>query len=153
MFSINLCLSSACRANCIFCPADRGKNISQKHMPLDIFYKIVDEMASPEFRKVQEVWRMEISENGDCFLNPDILVILRYIKKNLPWITVECYTNFQVFTPPLIDVVLKEGLVGSLFTNVDGLENSYPLVKGLPFEPMIENFSYFLQRRAELGSS
>jgi MoaA/NifB/PqqE/SkfB family radical SAM enzyme len=82
--SVNLSLASACGANCIFCPANRGKRITAKLMPFPVLKKVVDELSSSSFKKKHNVLRIEIGENGDAFLNRDIIKILLYIKKKLP---------------------------------------------------------------------
>lgn len=44
---INLSLSSACGADCIFCARDRGAKIKEKVMPLGLVKKITAELSSP----------------------------------------------------------------------------------------------------------
>ena len=67
--SVNLSLSSACGADCVFCPADRGTKVYEKNMPLAVATKIIDEMASSLYQDLYHTTHMQISENGDCFIN------------------------------------------------------------------------------------
>src|SRR3989338_3992617 len=113
--SVNLSLSSACAANCIFCPENRGTRIKQRFMPFETAQKIIKEIASAEFKQFHNVLKMELGENGDAFLNKDLISILRLIKKELPEVRVVLHTNFQNFTKDKAEILLGEKLV-SAFT-------------------------------------
>jgi radical SAM protein with 4Fe4S-binding SPASM domain len=138
--SINLCLSSVCSANCIFCPSDRGKNIKTKIMPFECLKKIVDEMSSENFRRKHNVDSIIIGENGDALLNKDFIAMLRYIHSNLPNIKVVLYTNFKHLGADKIETILKEGLVSLVRTNIDGsTPENYYNAKRLNIEDTDEN--------------
>jgi hypothetical protein len=118
--SVNLSISSACGADCVFCPSDRGTRIRTKNMPLEIAKKIVDELASPEYRDLYDTKQMHIGENGDCFINKEAIEILRYIKTMRPDISIAVYTDAQFFTEEKIDIVLREQLMNFVGINIDG---------------------------------
>jgi len=67
-------------------------------MPFSLVKRIVDEVSSDEFRKLHGIVRFECGENGDAFLNPAIIDILRYIRTSLPNCSIEIFTNFQNLT-------------------------------------------------------
>lgn len=118
--SVNLSVSSACGADCVFCPADRGTRIHAKNMPFAVAKKIVDEMASPSYRELYHTAYMQIGENGDCFINKATIDILRYIKSKRPDISIHVFTDVQFFTPDKIEIVMREALLDFVGLNIDG---------------------------------
>ncbi|MFH1551656.1 MAG: radical SAM/SPASM domain-containing protein [bacterium] len=150
--SINLSLSSNCGADCIFCPTDRGLRIKQKVMPFEHAEKIVNEISSKEFKKYHNITRISIGENGDAFLNKDIIEILRYIKLKIPQAKIVLFTNFQYFTKDRAEIILKEGLIHSFFCNIDGsTAKNYFYVKKLDLNNTKHNLIDFLKIRKKLN--
>lgn len=151
--SINLSLSSACGANCIFCPKNRGKRIKQKFMPFEYVKKIIEEITSSDFKKYHNVIRILIGENGDAFLNKDIIKILRFIKLRMPDIFIEVNTNFQNFTKDKAEIILKENLLDHVICNIDGsTKKNYFNVKKIDLDNTMENITDFLRIRNEIKS-
>ena len=145
---INLSLSSACSANCIFCPLDRGQRIKEKIMPFKTVKKIIDEMASESFQKQHSIERIHLGENGDCFLNPHIVKICRYIKKKLPNKKIRIFTNFANLTPAISKILISEKLVGWFWCNIDGKNGAnYYHVKSLDLRNTMKNLISFLNIR------
>jgi len=120
-------------------------------MPFDLAKKIVDEVGCREFRKNHSVRKFEIGENGEAFLNPDVINILRYMKSSNPDISTRVFTNFQNLTKERSEIILREGLLDSIFLNIDG-HNSYNYyqVKKLNLDVLIRNLNDFLALRREL---
>lgn len=151
--SINLSLSSACGADCIYCPKIRAKRIRQKLMPFDITKGIIDEISSVEFKSHHYIQKIELGENGDAFLNKEFIKILRHIKQELPEVKTELYNNFQYFYKEEAEVILKEGLVDSFHVNIDGSnESNYYMVKKLDLGNTDRNLTNFLEIRNRLNS-
>ncbi len=152
--SVNLSLSVRCGADCIYCPHDRGQKLYIKTMPFDILKKIVDEMATEEFKEKHNTQYMELSENGDCFFNPDLIKIMRYIKQKLPGIKTEMFTNFQLFTKEKSEIMLKEKLIDSVRFNIDGHnERNYFAVKKISLETVKKNILDFIEIRRKYDSN
>lgn len=151
LVSVNLSLSSLCDGDCIFCPSNRGERITTKLMSFSLAKKIIDEVSSPEFRRDHPVAKFEIGENGEAFLNPEVINILRYMKSTNPGISTRVFTNFQNLTKERSETILREGLLDSIFFNIDG-HNSYNYyqVKRLNFEVLTRNVIDFLNLRKEL---
>jgi hypothetical protein len=150
---INLALSTACGANCVFCPSQRGKNSRFKIMPLDVAKAIVDEVSSESFRSKHPVKKMEIGENGDAFLNKDIIEILRYMRSKLTGVEIGVFTNFQHFTGDKAEVILGERLVDNVACNIDGArEADYFEMKRIELGIVRKNIRDFLMVRKELES-
>lgn len=149
--SINLSLSAICGGNCIYCPENRGKLIRQKIMPFELAKKIIDEISSDEFSKKHQITKMGIGENGDAFLNKDMIKILRYIKLKLPHIKVEIFTNFQNFTEDKAQIILNEQLITHFCCNIDASnEKNFFVAKGLQLQTVKKNIINFLKIREKL---
>lgn len=141
---INLSLSSACGADCLYCP----KSTVRKVMPAALACRVVDEVASERFRSEHAVSVMEVGENGDAFLNPECLEILRYIRTRLPGTLVEVFTNFQHLTPEKAEIILRERLIHRFKCNIDASGDAdYLLVKGLKLSTVRDNVLGFLEAR------
>jgi hypothetical protein len=120
-------------------------------MPLELARRIVDEVASESFSQKHTVTRFEVGENGDAFLNKDFVPILRYIRKQLPHVKIEFFTNFQHFTKDKSSIFLCERLIDNLICNIDGGSSAdYFAAKRIPYERVKEHIVDFLQLRKEL---
>ncbi|MDX3977159.1 radical SAM/SPASM domain-containing protein [Shinella sp.] len=138
--SVNLSLSSACGADCVFCPSNRGKRIPTRNMSFDVAKKIIDEMASDFYQENYNTVRMQIGENGDCFINRNAIEILRYAKKMLPHVSMYVFTDAQFFSEEKIEVVMREGLLDFVAVNVDGASaEAFQSVKRMSFQ-YVQNF-------------
>jgi radical SAM protein with 4Fe4S-binding SPASM domain len=151
--SVNFSLSGACGAYCIFCPADRAKKITPVTMPLDYASKIVEELSSDSFKKKHTLKRIVIGENGDSFINPHFIDILRLVRKKLPHVPVELVANFQLATEEKLTNIIKENLIDSCICNIDGgSAKTYELVKGLDYKQVLKNVNNFLLLREKLNN-
>ena len=132
--SINLSLSSTCGADCIFCPSDRGQRIKQKIMPFEYVERIINELSSEEFKKHHNVIKISTGENGDAFLNKDLIKILRLIRSRLSRIKIGFATNFQNFTKDKVETILNEKLIDELSCNIDSFDKEvYYEIKKIDF--------------------
>jgi sulfatase maturation enzyme AslB (radical SAM superfamily) len=150
--AINLSLSSACDANCIFCPTDRGRELKTKVMSPKIVEKIVREVSTNP--KISSVAHLECGENGDAFLNPKALECLRIMRRGLPWCTISVFTNFRNLTIDKIIPILQERLIDAICCNIDGYNDyHYRAVKGVDLKKAKQNLSSFLQLRKDLHAN
>ena len=153
LVSVNLSLSTLCGGNCVFCPPDRGERIGLKVMPFSYAKRIIDEVASSEFRRIHPVQKFEIGENGDALLNPEAINILRYLRLTNPDVFVRMTINFQNLTRDRSSVILGERLVAQIVCNIDGHDAaSYYRVKRLNLDAVGSNILDFLKLREELGA-
>lgn len=149
LLSVNLSLSSACGANCLFCPSDRGANNQRRNMSLESVKKIVDEMASERFAERYKTVRFQVGENGDTFSNKQAIDIFRYIKAKLN-VSIYCTTNFQNLTEEKSDIILRENLVDDFGMNIDGHnEENYFSVKRLHLDNTMKNLRAFIRLRQQ----
>lgn len=146
--NVNLSLSCACQAKCIFCPSDRGKLIQPKFMPFNLAEKIFDELNSRNFRG-----RINLGENGEAILNREFIKILAYLNVKLPNNCSQLASNMNLVDKSLSRRMLDIGL-RELHFNIDGAtKRTYEFSKHLPFETMKKNVHDFLSVREELKST
>ena len=130
--SITLSLSTHCPASCIFCPSNRHEISTERNMSLETVKHIVDQVVSTEL--VNTVNKFEISENGDCLCNPNVLDILRYIRKSLPNVYISIFSNFALFDKRIAEILLSEKLIDNVITNIDSTNPElYKIIKNLYF--------------------
>lgn len=154
LIEVNLSLSSGCGANCVFCPEDRGTAIRTRNMPFEVAKKIIDEVTTEAFISKYGTQLMQVSENGDAFLNPKAVEIMRYIKARAPKMRIGVQTNFHHLDAEKLQIILREGLIDRLICNVDGsTETSFKAVKGSSMGLFMKNFTEFLRIRKECNSS
>ena len=144
---INMSLSSACQAKCIYCPPDRGRHIRPIHMPFGLAARIFDELAAREYRG-----HINLGENGEALLNPEFIKILEYMSITLPHVSSQLVSNMNRCDEAISRKVLEVG-VSEMHLNIDGATRfTYEYVKGLPFEVMKGNVHAFLRVRNAMGS-
>ena len=145
--SLYFTLSAVCSANCVFCPRPHARNNEQPpFISPDLVEKVLQEAA------IYDIASIDVGENGDSFLNPQVLDILRLIRSKSRAV-IRMFTNFRNFTPDLIDSVLEEDLLDKVITNIDGATpEAYRAIKGLDLDRVEPNIRYFLTRRDFLRS-
>ncbi|MFA5038993.1 MAG: radical SAM/SPASM domain-containing protein [Candidatus Omnitrophota bacterium] len=112
---------------------------------------ILKECRSRAFQKFHNIQIVSAGENGDIFLHKECLDFLRMIRRFLPGTKVQAYTNFRMFSPPLIDAVLGEGLLDFIGCNIDGADQeSYFKVKRTDLGVVTSHLFYFLKKRRRL---
>lgn len=132
LVSVNLSLSSACGAACIFCPSDRGATGRTKVMDFHTATTIIDEVTSQNFISMYGTERIQVGENGDCFINRFAIDILRYIKATHSGLKVYVWTDAQFLSEEKLLTILEEELVHFIGFNIDGATNrSFRSVKRL----------------------
>jgi Iron-sulfur cluster-binding domain len=128
----------------VYCPRPRSRRAEKIFMSPDLAKKIIDESDGYNISSI------ETGENGDSFLNPEIIPILRLIRQKTG-ATIRMFTNFENFTPAIIDTVLEEGLLDKVVTNIDGADHvTYGVVKGLDLNTVESNIHYFLEKNNRL---
>lgn len=144
--NLGLSLSMVCSADCVYCPRPHARRSETPFMNLKLVDKILTES------KVYHIRSIDVGENGDAFLNPEIIPILRLIRSKSNAV-IRMFTNFRNFGPELIDAVLGERLLDKVITNIDGATpEAYSNIKGLRLGRVEENILRFLARNKELES-
>ena len=145
--AINFSLSNACSANCLFCPTDRGRKSQAKFMELEVFKAVFQNLTTNLSCQEKANLIVRVGENGDLFLNPDFVRILKEIRHRVPEAKVELYNHFFLFSPEISEILIKQSLVDSIFTNIDGIDENYFQTKSIPFKRTFDNLKFFLEKR------
>lgn len=123
-------------------------------MNFDLFKKIIDDVSSDAFKKKHQVDTVALGENGDAFLNKNIIEMLRYVKLKLPEIRVILYSNFQNFKEEQMDIILREKLASVIRTNIDGFDaENYFYAKRLKLDDTDRKIKEFIKKRKEFSSN
>ncbi len=145
IFEVNLAVSNCCNANCLFCPRSFVTH-DNKFMSVKTVERIMAEVSTPEFKSEHPVVHSVPSENGEPFLNPNILDILRTIRKAGLYITL--FTNFGLIDEKIAQTLISEHLTNNINVNIDGnSEESYGAVKGLKLSKVEDNLRRFIDLR------
>lgn len=142
---INLSPSNVCNANCMFCP--RHEYIAkEKFMSVELVEKIAKEITSAKFKKNHKAVVSHCSENGEMFLNPKILDILRVMKRT--GLFLDGFSNLSCMTQEHIETICDEGLLQAIHTNIDGASDaSYREMKGLDLQRVESNLRALVEYR------
>jgi hypothetical protein len=145
LYEVNFAVSNICNANCLFCPRS-FINHGNKFMSVELVKRVMEEVTSPQFAIHHKVVHSVCSENGEPFLNPNILDILRTVRSAKLGITM--FSNFGVLTPDIAETVIKERLFDSIHVNIDGASPlSYAAVKGIDLQTTWDNLHAFIRIR------
>ena len=120
-------------------------------MRLELVEKILAEITSTEFKAKHTVTQSVLSENGEPFLHPQILNILRMFKAaEMP---VMLFSNFSRLVGDLAEKIIREDLIHCIHVNIDGATpETYHAAKGLPLGPVAYNLVNFLTIRNAMSS-
>ncbi|MFA6509947.1 MAG: radical SAM/SPASM domain-containing protein [Candidatus Peribacteraceae bacterium] len=149
---INFAVANICNADCVFCPRSFVKvPVEDRYMPVSLVEKVLSEVTTPEFQRQHPVCHSVLSENGEPFLNPDILDILRATRR--AGLGISLFSNFALMGESIAETVLRENLVDAIHVNIDGAtEESYRAVKKLPLDVVSANLGRFLSIRDVMKS-
>lgn len=142
--SLNLCVMHKCAAKCIFCPQDRGTCDTTITGMMDdiVFTKLITNAKHSGIKNIK------FGENGDCFLHPQIIDMLRYTKEHIPNSHITLFTNFLSGNTEQWQQILVEDLVQHVVCNIDSINpKQYRNAKNADFYQMWNNFTAFIRLR------
>jgi hypothetical protein len=152
--SIDFSLTNWCNATCIYCATPR-LNRAREVMSRQHVHKILLDLADPAFTDLYgTLVSVEIGGTTEPLLNPEILDILRDIKKLYPTKEVTLYTNGVLLQPALGAALLAENLITSLVVSIDGLTAAeHTACKGVSYAGVERNVREFMATRARLSGA
>ena len=146
--SINFSTSSLCTADCVYCPSDRGECSKTKIMSFETFQKIIDEIASSEFKMNNDTEQIILGENGDFFLDPGWQLKLRYCREMLPNTKIVLFTNLCLLKGFEADFTLR--FVNEIVCNLDSINyDAYWSTKKLDLTCAKNNLEKLVKLRNE----
>lgn len=152
IMEVNFAVSNVCNADCVFCPRSFvDVPVREQYMPVSLVEKVLSEVTTAEFQREHPVVHSVLSENGEPFLNPDIIDILRTVRRF--GLGISLFSNFAPVGASVAETVLSEKLVDAIHVNIDGAtEESYGAVKGLPLGIVSQNLFRFINLRDKMKS-
>jgi radical SAM protein with 4Fe4S-binding SPASM domain len=139
---------NVCNLKCPLCPTGyRGLERRQSLMGLREFEAIIDKIRSYAVEVIMHNW-------GEPFLNPDILPMIRYARKNRIGTTISSNLNLVNRGEKFLEAVVESGL-DHLTVSIDGTTQEVYEVyrKGGNLEHVLENLRYLIRYRNHIGSS
>ncbi len=113
--SVAIETTSICKRRCTYCPnADEQlrNQRPQKAMDRDIFEKIINDLASINYRG-----RIALQHYGEPLEDPNIFERVNLVRKKLPNSLITIYSNGDKLTPEKFKQLIKSGLDQILITN------------------------------------
>lgn len=140
-------ISSRCNLRCPMCytttEAFKSK-VNKQFMDLDLFKKIVDELAQGEVFSIRLSWR------GESFIHPDVIECIRYAKqkgiKEVSTLTNGFRLDEELFTQAM------EAGIDWITISIDGLGAMYEQIrKPATFERALEKIRNYARIKREAG--
>ena len=139
--------SSLCNLHCPLCAVGSGKlTRKQGHMPLDQFRRIIDEMGP-------YLVHLTLWNQGEPFLNPDLLAMIRYAKTR-KMATLTSTNGHFLDSRERAERLVASGL-DDLIISLDGAtpETYQGYRKGGDFQQVIRGIRHLVRAKRHLGSS
>ncbi|PID51799.1 MAG: hypothetical protein CR972_05305, partial [Candidatus Moraniibacteriota bacterium] len=110
---IDIEVNSSCNRRCAYCPnsiSDRGAIKNERLMPVDVYKKIIDELAELDF-----TGRLSPIFYGEPLLRKDLADLMRYTCQKMPRAHIKMTTNGDLLTVEryleLVDAGVKKFLI------------------------------------------
>ena len=123
---IRLEASSVCQLRCPLCPTTRNSTvpaIGKGFLSLKDFQSLIDQNAG--------IKKVELSNYGEIFLNPDLLEIMQYAFKRKVLLTAENGANLNLINTEVLDKA-KKGTYKYRF-NINYLDNFDKVIRENPY--------------------
>jgi len=147
--NVQIEVTNFCNAKCTICPVKIMKR-KRGTMNFELFKKIIDECSKNNFKGVMFPFL-----EGESLLVPNFLNYLKYIRKKLPYTTINLFTNGSKLSNELGLDILKEDLLDVLTVSFDGgTKESYESIrKGLSFKEVKNNVHNFIKNKNILNKN
>ena len=144
--------ASVCNFKCSFCPTGDRPLIDetgrwQGRMPMDVYKKIIDDLA--EFEKPLKVLRLY--KEGEPLLHTQLPEMIRYAKASGRAPYVDTTTNGYLLTPKKVDELIASG-IDRMNISVDGLSDEmfWDLTKTkVDFSKFVEQIKYLYANKGD----
>lgn len=135
---IELNVSNACLANCIFCSRPHGVG-NIPFMEPETFNILVEHLKDVKFDIIQT------SGNGETFLNPYYLDYIWALKYDFPDVPRWIYNNFSLITKERAEIIVKARLFSKIHVRIDSLQKwILERNSNLNFDIVMNNLKYFM---------
>lgn len=96
--------TNVCSANCVFCSYSRMER-PKGTMSMDVFKRIIDQVPA-----IPLIESITLTGLGETLLDRHLLERIKYIRKVLPSISLDMYTNGSILRPQTTDALIDAGL-------------------------------------------
>jgi len=143
---MNIEPTSRCNLNCVYCPRTRARK-GAGDMAWPVFQRLIDEAAEHE-----PLIMLHLFKDGEPFLHPRIIDMIRYAKKRQVAKTVRLNSNALCWGPRMVDAILDAGL-DDVTVSLDAADGpTYHRHKGVDALARVEeNVRRLLARRDRRG--
>lgn len=145
---LNIEPTNRCNLECVYCPrkeASKGTGL----MDWDMYKRIIDEAAG-----YNKLTMLNFHKDGESFLHPRFLEMVRYAKKKDVAETIHINTNALTWTDKLIDEIIDSGLDDITVSFDAARKATYKKHKGADCLSVAENnVRLLLERRNKRGLS
>jgi radical SAM protein with 4Fe4S-binding SPASM domain len=136
-------VTNKCNADCIMCPNGIMKR-QVAHMNLDLFKRIVDEIAAEKLPLIRFVF----AGIGEPTIDPHLPERIRYLKEKIPAVPVQLTTNASLLTERKAKDLIESGLDRVIVSFNGTSKETYEAVMGnMVYEKTMENLLRFLSLR------
>jgi radical SAM protein with 4Fe4S-binding SPASM domain len=141
LVTVNLELTNLCNLKCSICPLSHDMKRATGFMEYSLFKKIVDENPELDF--------ILLFQWGEPLLHRDLFKMIKYAKA--AGIRSMMTTNGVILGPVTTRKLLNSGLERITFS-IDGTEETYNSIRGVPLEKIRKNIIRFRNQRDKAGS-
>lgn len=145
---LNIEPTNRCNLKCIYCPREKAdKGIGM--MNWEVFTRIIDEAA--EYKKLL---MLHLFKDGESFLHPRLIDMIRYAKKKETAETIRLNTNALCWNERTIDELLDSGLDDITVSLDAAWPETYKKHKGVDCLPLVEKqVRQFFEKRGRSGAT
>jgi organic radical activating enzyme len=142
-YNVEIEVTTKCNKRCVICEHTYWKDQEERHLTFEEFKHIVD-----QFPKLKWV---NLTGEGDAFLNKDYLKMIRYLKsKDIPVYLVD---SFDLLNEEIAKELLELGVDGIYISLDAATKETYEKIKvGCNFERSINNIKRLIELKKEMRS-
>ncbi len=143
---LNMEITNRCQANCIFCFREEFKKVPKRDIPLSKVIMCIDEVSDFSRKRFGGLNTINLGNNGEPLLHPDIVDIVSYASDKAKNVRVS--TNLMLLNEDMSKQLLDAGLSRICFS-VDEIEKSRfeAIRRNLSWETVYENAIRFKEIR------
>ena len=151
---LDLSLTNACNATCIYCPTPRLASSPQHILSLPQVRLLADQLSEARFvERFGRLSQIEIGGFGEPLLHPQALDILSLLRRRQLADQLTLYTNAALLDRQCVQRLLAESSIDTLVVSIDGLDDSaHQTSKGLAYHTVESHILDFLTQRDQVGS-
>ncbi|MFC2110866.1 radical SAM/SPASM domain-containing protein [Bacteroidota bacterium] len=149
--SIYLSPTNHCNLQCIMCPNSKMK-IQRGYLDDNIFKKLITEIKELLLNELSSLKELHFSYDGEPFMHPKYIEMLKYIDKNIKGLKIFINTNASLLNEELINdlLTLKNNHYYIIFSIDASYRELYEKIHvGGDFNKLQKNLKYTLERKRD----